>query len=164
MTRRELLGHWATLPAAIAALAGWPAFRLWWRAARLRETAAAQWADLGPPSRIEEGRWLKRALRIERRNRWRLETREEAVYVRRAGEEVRVLSPVCPHTGCLVRRQDDGFTCPCHRSRFDETGRSVEGPSPRPLDPLEWKIERGRLLVRYQRFRTGGPRPEPLEA
>jgi len=164
LTRRELFRHWASLPALIAAAAAWPPLRLWWRSARLREPAAADWADLGPAARIEEGRWLQRALRLERRNRWRLEAREEVVYVRRAGETVQVLSPVCPHAGCLVRRQDDGFACPCHRSRFDESGRSVEGPSPRPLDPLEWKIERGRLLVRYQGFRPGRARPEPLEA
>jgi Rieske Fe-S protein len=164
MTRREALRHWATLPAAIAAVAGWPALRLWWRSARLRDRAAASWADLGPVSRLEEGRWLQRPLRLERPNRWRLETREEVVYVRRVGEALEVLSPVCPHAGCLVRRQGEGFACPCHRSRFDETGRSLEGPSPRPLDPLEWKLDRGRLLVRYQRFRPAVVRSEPLEA
>ena len=84
--------------------------------------------------------------------------------MRRAGESVEVLSAVCPHAGCLVRSEGDGFACPCHRSRFDAAGKPVEGPSPRPLDPLEWKVERNRLLVRYQRFRPGLPRREPLEA
>ena len=54
-----------------------------------------------------------------------------------------------------LRRQADGFTCPCHKSFFDGEGRAVDGPSPRDLDELEWKVERRRLKVRYQRFRPG---------
>ena len=148
----------------MAAAAGWPAVRFWWTSARFRDEAGEPWADLGPASRVDEGPWQRRTLRFQRRDRWRLETRDETVYVRRAGQAVEVLSAVCPHAGCLVRSEGDGFACPCHRSRFDAGGKPVEGPSPRPLDPLQWKVERSRLLVRYQRFRSGLPRREPLEA
>jgi Rieske Fe-S protein len=39
----------------------------------------------------------------------------------------------CTHLGCTVRRSGSGFECPCHRSRYDDTGRPVAGPATRPL-------------------------------
>lgn len=164
MNRRELLASGKSLLALLAALGSAPTLYFWWRSSRLHEDVAEAWADLGPPGKIPEGSWQARTIALKRLNRWRLESREEAVYVRRTGDEIEVLSAVCPHTGCLVRRQGEGFDCPCHKSRFDVEGRNVEGPSPRPLDRLQWKIERGRLVVKYQRFRPGLARPEPFSA
>lgn len=42
-------------------------------------------------------------------------------------------SSVCPHLGCVVERQGDGFRCPCHGSRFDSRGELVNGPAVRSL-------------------------------
>ena len=98
---------------------------------------------------------LRRRLILERRDHWTTQTREVTVYLRRRGESVEVLSAVCPHAGCHVQRKGQGFVCPCHRSGFNEHGTPLSGPSPRPLDPLEWRIEKGRLKVRYQSFRVG---------
>lgn len=164
MLRREVLASGKSALALLVAIASAPSLAFWWRSARRREAADGGWADLGPAARLEDGAWQGRTVRLTRRDRWREATVEEAVYVRRQGETIEVLSPVCPHTGCLVRRQGDGFACPCHRSRFDAEGRSQEGPAPRPLDRLESKVESGRLLVRYLRFRSGTARKEPLEA
>jgi Rieske Fe-S protein len=164
MNRRELLKSWQALAGAVAALAAYPTAHFWWRSSRIKDPSTGAWSDLGPPVKIDEGSWQRRALTVERRNRWRVESREETVYVRRSGEQLQVVSAVCPHTGCLVRTEGSGFTCPCHHSLFDAEGRSVEGPSPRPLDRLEWKLERGRLKVRYQRFRPGLAEAQPLSA
>ena len=125
MNRRELLESWQALAAAVAALAAFPTAVFWWRSSRPQEPPAGSWSDLGPPGGIEEGSWHRRTLSVERRNRWRLESRLETVYVRRNGDQLEVLSAVCPHTGCLVRREGAGFSCPCHRSLFDDEGRSV---------------------------------------
>jgi cytochrome b6-f complex iron-sulfur subunit len=46
------------------------------------------------------------------------------------------LSLVCPHLGCTVESQPDGFACPCHGSRFDLQGQLVRGPAAKPLTPL----------------------------
>jgi len=46
------------------------------------------------------------------------------------------LSLVCPHLGCMVESQPDGFACPCHGSRFDPQGRLVRGPAAKPLTAL----------------------------
>ena len=59
------------------------------------------------------------------------------------------VSTVCPHLGCLVAREEDGrFTCPCHGSRFDASGRAVSGPAPRGLVWVEISQNPdGRLIV-----------------
>src|SRR5258708_2624601 len=50
-----------------------------------------------------------------------------------------------------------GFYCPCHDSSFDASGTKASGPSPRPLDVLDTRVEDGFVLVRFQRFRQGIP-------
>ena len=59
-----------------------------------------------------------------------------------AGQNVRIastaeglmaMSTVCTHLGCIVEESDGGFSCPCHGSKFDETGTVVGGPAPRAL-------------------------------
>jgi Rieske Fe-S protein len=45
-----------------------------------------------------------------------------------------VISSVCTHLGCNVRHvAGEGFTCPCHGSRFDVNGQVISGPAPRSL-------------------------------
>ncbi len=154
MNRRRFLDHlWQALAGAFAAGAALPALVFWWRSPP--DGGGEVWVDLGSAPKIPEGEWLKRPFTFERRDRWRLEQARELVYLKRDGRSFKVLSAVCPHTGCLVKRQDEGFTCPCHKSFFDAQGRSLEGPSPRDLDELEWKVQKRRLKVRYQRFRSG---------
>lgn len=46
------------------------------------------------------------------------------------------LSLVCTHLGCTVEQKADGFTCPCHGSRYDEAGAVLRGPAQKPLRPL----------------------------
>jgi Rieske Fe-S protein len=46
------------------------------------------------------------------------------------------LSLVCPHLGCTVNVTSDGFTCPCHGSRFLPDGSLRNGPASQPLTIL----------------------------
>lgn len=164
MNRREWLTSWQGLLAALGGLVALPLADHAWRSSRVRDRPPVDWLDLGPASKIEAGVWQPRTLAIEAPNHWRRDVREEVVYVRRTAEGIDALSAICPHTGCLVRPEGGGFACPCHHSFFDAAGRNAAGPSPRPLDRLECKVERGRALVRYQRFRPGRPSPEPIDA
>jgi Rieske Fe-S protein len=148
---------WLTL---LAAAAAYPTLRFWRNpgAAESRES----WLDAGPVGDLPSGGWVGKLLMLRLPDRWRLDEREVTVYLRRMGEDVAALSAVCTHTGCLVRRRDEGFSCPCHESAFDAEGESLAGPAPRPLDRLETKVERGRVKVRHQLFRGGIPDKRPL--
>ncbi len=48
----------------------------------------------------------------------------------------RALSQVCTHLGCLFKWVDTNhrFECPCHGSKFQNSGTYIEGPAPRSLD------------------------------
>lgn len=48
----------------------------------------------------------------------------------------RALYRVCTHLGCLYEWKDQTFRfeCPCHGSKFQKTGKYIEGPAPRSLD------------------------------
>jgi Rieske Fe-S protein len=35
----------------------------------------------------------------------------------------------CPHRGCAVALNSDGFICPCHGARFDNLGQVTKGPA-----------------------------------
>ena len=46
------------------------------------------------------------------------------------------LSLVCTHLGCSLGNDLDGFSCPCHGSRFNADGDVTHGPADKPLRPL----------------------------
>jgi len=50
------------------------------------------------------------------------------------------LSLVCTHLGCAVEQKTDGFTCPCHGSRFDSNGTVTNGPAEKPLQSLRVEV------------------------
>jgi menaquinol-cytochrome c reductase iron-sulfur subunit len=68
---------------------------------------------------------------------------EKGVFVwRKTGEEVVVFSRSCTDLSCPVT-YDPGsgwFFCPCHGGIFDEEGRNVAGPPPRPLDRFAIRV------------------------
>jgi len=55
--------------------------------------------------------------------------------VYRCEGELRAVSAVCTHMGCLVgwNPVDRSWDCPCHGSRFADDGRVIHGPATEPL-------------------------------
>jgi len=60
---------------------------------------------------------------------------------------VLALSLICPHLGCLVGETPDGFTCPCHGSRFDRSGGLIRGPARQSMVRLEIEVDRDGNLI-----------------
>ena len=80
-----------------------------------------------------------------------------AVFLRRAGDEVRAWSSICPHLGCGID-YDAGagkFACPCHESWFDTEGNVASGPAPRGMDRLETLVVDGVVQVKFEKFKIG---------
>lgn len=82
---------------------------------------------------------------------WAGETARSAIWVRRlAADRFQVFAENCSHLGCPVdwRPAARLFFCPCHGGVFYEDGSVAGGPPTQPLFEREWRIDRGRLLVR----------------
>lgn len=51
----------------------------------------------------------------------------------------------CPHLGCgykwrRTKAFGEVFLCPCHLSLYDPAGKVLDGPAPRPLDPVPLRV------------------------
>jgi Rieske Fe-S protein len=72
-----------------------------------------------------------------------------------------VFSGKCPHLGCGYKWRKHKvlgpvFLCPCHVSIYDASGRVLEGPAPRPLDPLPIQVSAsGEVQIIDMEFKAG---------
>ena len=59
------------------------------------------------------------------------------------------LKGVCTHMECNVtyKPDDKKFYCACHKGWFDDTGKNIEGPPPKPLEFFEVTVEGEKLIV-----------------
>ena len=57
---------------------------------------------------------------------------------------------VCTHLDCNVsfRPAENRFFCACHEGWYDENGRNIAGPPPKPLRRLAVAVEGENLVVR----------------
>lgn len=45
-----------------------------------------------------------------------------------------VVIGVCTHMGCVPNKEGPGWTCHCHGSQYDDSGRVTQGPAPKNLE------------------------------
>lgn len=78
--------------------------------------------------------------------------------------QVLVFNDTCTHLGCKVDYQapEKRFFCPCHQSAFTLEGKPQNVTPPRGLDELDTEIKDGEVWVKYQNFRTGTDKKEPI--
>ena len=71
-----------------------------------------------------------------------------SVAVFKDGSGAWAVSTVCTHLGCIVKRDGQAFSCPCHGSRFALDGTVEKGPAPKALPWLAVTAQAdGSLLV-----------------
>ena len=65
-------------------------------------------------------------------------------------DQFTVLSLKCTHLGCTVRwdNEEQQLRCPCHGSRYDDTGRVTKGPAKSRLRELESRLLGTKLSIR----------------
>jgi len=51
-----------------------------------------------------------------------------------------VVIGVCTHMGCVPNKEGPGWTCHCHGSQYDDSGRVVHGPAPKNLEVPPYKF------------------------
>lgn len=117
-------------------------------------------SDAGAVESIPVGIWTLLPIEIVRQDGWAKTRQARSVWILVKGtapDDVRVLSPICPHLGCPIAwmAEKSEFLCPCHGSIFNQAGSFVSGPAPRGMDSLESQINDGHLWVRWRDFRTG---------
>jgi glycine/D-amino acid oxidase-like deaminating enzyme/nitrite reductase/ring-hydroxylating ferredoxin subunit len=62
---------------------------------------------------------------------------ERAAVYKDENGELTAVSATCTHLGCIVgwNTAERTWDCPCHGSRFDTSGRVIQGPAVRDLEP-----------------------------
>jgi Rieske Fe-S protein len=85
--------------------------------------------------------------------RLEIEDLDKDILVVRTDAETYVAVDIkCTHKGCQVSyklemAKPPGFACPCHGSKFDMSGKPLNGPATKPLGMYETKVVEGELLV-----------------
>jgi cytochrome b6-f complex iron-sulfur subunit len=75
---------------------------------------------------------------------------DQQVYIVRTPEGFYAVSAVCTHLGCVTQWKPEAsvIACPCHGSKFQPSGKKIEGPAPRALPHYSINLTAdGELLV-----------------
>lgn len=73
---------------------------------------------------------------------------EKGIVFNAADGELRALSAQCTHVGCIVEWQSNGeIHCPCHGSKFDNTGKVLGGPATKPLKTFKTRRQGDDALI-----------------
>ncbi len=71
------------------------------------------------------------------------------ILVRMSDGSLKAFSAVCSHMKCVVEYKEEEklFLCPCHKGRYDLTGKVLSGPPPKPLSELKTEVVRNQIVV-----------------
>jgi Rieske Fe-S protein len=71
------------------------------------------------------------------------------IFMKAPDMSLRAFKGTCSHLDCNVsyRPEQQRFFCPCHDGWYDDEGRNVAGPPPRPLDRLQVIVQGEKLVI-----------------
>ena len=71
--------------------------------------------------------------------------------IQHTDEGIIAISLVCTHLGCTAEQNEDreGFTCPCHGSRYSKSGKVLEGPASKDLPRYQIEEQEDGTLKLY---------------
>ncbi|MGP1926919.1 MAG: ubiquinol-cytochrome c reductase iron-sulfur subunit [Candidatus Hodgkinia cicadicola] len=67
--------------------------------------------------------------------------------VDRSNQNWLVVMASCPHLGCVPEVTDVGWLCSCHGSKFDVSGRIIDGPSPSNMRVPKCSMKTYQLVI-----------------
>ena len=108
------------------------------------------WAEVGPLDDFTVGESRFVLLKPVKQQIWPEAGPKMAAFVsRKADGSFEVFHNHCTHAGCPINWNAAArrFFSPCHGGVFDDDGRVLAGPPPRPLDRYEMKVENGVLYA-----------------
>ncbi len=74
----------------------------------------------------------------------------DSVIIHKENGELTILSSSCTHLGCKISSHKNGeFICPCHGSRFDESGNVKNGPALKPLKNIQFTFDRKKETIKF---------------
>ncbi|HNP59203.1 MAG TPA: ubiquinol-cytochrome c reductase iron-sulfur subunit [Nitrospirales bacterium] len=108
-----------------------------------------------PEQQIEKNIWVVKATPAVQKAVYQgndmkfYDNKGDVIWVNKSNSPYIGYSGKCPHLGCgykwrKTKNFPDGvFLCPCHLSIYDEAGKVIDGPAPRPLDVLPLQVDAG---------------------
>jgi len=71
------------------------------------------------------------------------------LFFKKADGATTALKGLCTHMECNItyKQEDRKFYCACHEGWFDENGKNIKGPPPKPLEFFDIKIEGEKIIV-----------------
>jgi len=71
------------------------------------------------------------------------------LFFKKSNGDIIALKGECTHMECNItyKQEDRRFYCSCHEGWYDEDGKNIKGPPPKPLEFFDIKIEGEKLIV-----------------
>ena len=71
------------------------------------------------------------------------------LFFKKADGTTTALKGLCTHMECNIsyKQEDRKFYCACHEGWFNEDGKNIKGPPPKPLEFFDIKIKGERIIV-----------------
>lgn len=74
----------------------------------------------------------------------------EDFIVWRSSEDINVFSSKCTHLGCRITKSEgQELVCPCHGSRYNNSGMPVKGPAPKQLGTPAFEISGDKIIITF---------------